>query len=378
MKALLRQAAILILLFSVLYSSVFAISVFMVPDSKNINTNLWSNIYSGGYGIGVLCLDSSRLQKSSKPKLVFLGSSNVMVGFNPDELQPVFPRYEVANLSSAGANITDIRQTFELLHTLLSREVFRKSVFVIGMWYKIYQGELGPERNIINKLLLTTGVYKMEGNKVCPVVPAKYMYTLVRTLRPFYFIKYALKKWDEYISYSIWAKSKEIRTHINKYLLGNQKKQKDTATIGSNVDLLIEYPMHTSKKGYLTEEDKNWLLEKYLNHKKGEDLKLGNKGFEELLRLCQDAQKWGGTIVLVDLPLPDWHMERSSFFKDYQTRKLSYIHKATQLGYVHYLSLQYGDGLTDEANFTDSTHPKDNVSALWCKSLKERWDAALK
>jgi hypothetical protein len=200
------------------------------------------------------------------------------------------------------------------------------------------------------------------------VVPAKYMYTLVRTLRPLYFCKYNLNYYDS-----------KILTNIRKYLadlVANLNKQNDITLIGFN---WLEYAGHTSRKGYLTKEDKDWLLEIYLNERKGEDLKLGNKGFEELLRLCQDAKEWGGTIVLVDMPLPKWHMDKSAFFKDYQIRKISYIHKAIQLGNVHYLSLQYGDGLTDEANFNDATHPKDdNVSALWCQSLKERWNDALK
>lgn len=369
MKAILRQTAIVVLLFSALYSSLFAISVFMVSDSKNINPMLHSKIYKvDDTGMAVFCFDSCRLQKSRKPKLVTLGSSNVMMGFNPDVLQHLFPEYEVANLGTTDANISDIRQAFELLHTLLSRAVFKKSVFVIGMWYRVYQGEIGSKRDLINGSLLETGLYRKDGRMVRPVVPAKYMYALVRTLRPLYFCKYNLNYYYPKILTS-------IRTYLV-CLVGNQNKQKDSAIIGLN---WIEYAGHTSRKGYLSEEDKDWFLETYLHQRKGEDLKLENKGFEELLRLCQDAKEWGGTIVLVDMPLPDWHMDRSSLFKDYQTRKLSYIHKATQLSNVHYLSLQYGDGLTYEANFGDATHPKDDhISVLWCKSLKERWDDALK
>lgn len=331
----------------------------MVHDSKNIDTNLWSAIYHDSW-LEILCYDSWRLRESSQPKLVILGSSNARIGFRPAELQPLFPEYEIANLSGSAANISDIRQTFELLHIVFPDEVFKKSVFAIGMFYGIYQEKGSPETIRVNEGLLKTGLYRREGGNIRPIVPAKYMYTLIRILRPFNFLNSILVN---------------IKKYYNNFLIKIKEMLRIKKYWGNELTPHEDVNGHTSQKGYLTEEDKRWWIERHSQYKNGEDLK---KGVKELSRLCREAQKWGGTVVLIDLPLPDWHMEMSSFFKDYQKEKLNYIHKATQYDSVHYLDLQYGNGLTDEANFKDATHPKDNVTALWSKSLKERWDDALK
>ncbi|RJP16095.1 MAG: hypothetical protein C4520_18950 [Candidatus Abyssobacteria bacterium SURF_5] len=280
-----------------------------------------------------LTFDVCRLQRNEKPKLIILGSSNCMVGFRPEHLQPLFPEYEVANLSIPGANMSDIRQIVELLQLLLPRHVLDKSLFFVGMWYGSFSWERSP---VVNESLVKIGLYKWNGESIQSVVPAENMDLFVRLLRPLVLCRELLERTRE--------------AFMN---VGADSFLPEGTECGAN-----------------SEEKTIGLLQYYESFYGGH----AASEFNELLAICDLIESGGGELVLIDMPLPRWHQEASLFHFEYQQRKQPFLEEALQYQCVKYIDMIDDPDLSDEMNYRDATHACGPAQEMWSRVLKAHFE----
>jgi hypothetical protein len=74
----------------------------------------------------------------------------------------------------------------------------------------------------------------------------------------------------------------------------------------------------------------------------------------------------GSRVVLVDLPIPRWHEERSPFYPEYLRHKNSLL--AGLEATPGFAFLEMSDQDSDD-DFSDEVHPKPRVTARWAKTV---------
>ena len=104
----------------------------------------------------------------------------------------------------------------------------------------------------------------------------------------------------------------------------------------------------------MTEEEKKLALQYWRDSIKRPDT-LADEQFDVLDRLVRDILSSGQQVVLVDLPIPQWHAARSPYFAYYQKRKQSILQAFADKPGFHYLNMQ---DLNNDPDFSDEVHPK--------------------
>jgi hypothetical protein len=74
----------------------------------------------------------------------------------------------------------------------------------------------------------------------------------------------------------------------------------------------------------------------------------------------------GSKAVLVDLPIPHWHAERSPFYANYLSRKKTLL--SVLQGKPGFRYLEMADQNKD-VDFSDEVHPKPRVTPLWAAQV---------
>lgn len=296
-------------------------------------------------------------------KIILIGASTVRAGFRPNKLASQFPDYDIHNLSIGASNFTEIKQVMELAHETISKKVRHETIYVIGIWYggliddKLHW-ENGKTDLDIEKLRF--GLYQTVEGEIKPKYSPIITSILIKILRPFLFI-------DRLIYVNINTLIIELK--YKGMLLLKGARFEGAAPFNKEVDLNLVV---------VDEVEKRRALKYWADH-------LGNNVndsslFVEQLTVLNDMVKFlkenGGKLVLVDLPIPKWHADRSLYFHEYQKRKLPYIKKITSHDQVSYINLQ--NELNDNNDYYDSAHPKPMVIEKWNKKLSFKLKKTLK
>jgi hypothetical protein len=352
--------------FLVCWIGIDVISTILLPDpehvdvmlgrrllrSKKGNTSIHYNCYR------ILALDSFRLRRSSKPKIIILGASNSMIGFRPDEMAPLFPEYEVANLGYPGATILDINEIAQMTQALLPPDVLENSVFVVSIWYGTFRIASADGWGV-NDILCGTGLYKLEAGKLRSITNIEYMPFLSRALRPYFFVQFALSMLpvpDERIP---------ERPNLKHFLHNSHKFFEPIEKFSARWYGPFQTPP--------SEKERDWLVYEFFDQEPNGESELPQKGFEKLYDLCRLTQEAGARLVLVDVPVPEWHKQRSHLYQDYQRRKEIFLEKALRYSDVCYVNLLDVEELSGDRAFSDATHPALDMTKTWSEALSERW-----
>jgi hypothetical protein len=102
-------------------------------DTELIDTQFWQNTPYGSEAR--LALYGSHMLDRPGKNLIFIGASNIRESFRPDQVNRLIPGYNIHNMGLSGANITEIRQTIELISHSISAEKLRESWIIIGLGY---------------------------------------------------------------------------------------------------------------------------------------------------------------------------------------------------------------------------------------------------
>ena len=340
MKYIFKQLLVIILLCLGWYILALGLSYALYPDHKDgIDTEgPDNNVFQSSIVLGV-----PRIASSLNKKIFLIGSSNVREGFRPKELQLLLPEYEVHNLGRGASNVTQVRDTVNLLQ-LLPEEALEESVFVFGMWYGVFvddQARWKGNRSTIVTEALHSGLYKLDRETLKTIIEINYLPHIITLLRPVFFLEGVITTISSFALSANEFMCTILRDKRIKLSILNPKK--------------VNYPE-------IDETYKKRALRFWHDYMRTEGNSLKDEQFDKLLDLCSFINENGGIVILVDLPLPKWHSENSGHYGDYQRRKLPYIKKVLRFAKVRYFNMQ---DRNENAYFYDSAHLKSGMTKEW-------------
>ena len=343
MKLLLIQTARLLLALLVLYGVVLGLSLLLVPrtgtearlDSARASASLY--LTEPKY------VFMSRPQlDTTADKVLLVGASNTMAGFKQRQVQALLPGLEVHNLAVGGSNITQIGQIVDLVREVQSPAARRHDIYVIGLWYGLFASDQArwytPDRHAgdtdIDIERYRYGFYRRTDAGAVALLPPKYLDVGVLLIHPYLVLDRTARDLTASMRESLGVKKRPITD-----------EQRDATVLDA-----------ADQQRYLA----------FWRDYTGQAQALGDAPFDALERIVDGIVADGGRVVLVDLPIPDWHAQGSVLSADYQRHLATLIPRLTTRSAVSFVTL---DGMSASDDFSDEVHPKPRVTPRWAQRL---------
>jgi hypothetical protein len=275
-------------------------------------------------------------------RIVFVGASNTSVGFKQPEVQQLLPSTEVDNLSVGGSNMTQVAQVVDLVQDLQSPAARRRTTFVIGMWYGMFVPDelrwATPDRHTgdtdIDIERYRYGFYRRSDSGPRQILPSNELSFGVMLIHPYLVF-------DDL--------SRTVTKGLRERLQGKPPRRTDAERNASIV----------------SEEDRVIAL-KYWQGQMHSDGPIAEEQFLVLRTLIIKILEQGSKAVLIDLPIPRWHSERSPFYADYLNRKTVLLAGLEDKPGFSYLEMA---NIDDDFDFSDEVHPKPQVTSIWARQV---------
>ncbi len=340
MKAISRQGARLLLCLVLLYVGFLGLTLLIAPrppEGRRLDASLAGNTIFMTEPTFIY-LNRAPLRNVSK-KIVLLGASNVDAGFNLAQLRPLLPATVTLNkLAIGGANITEVRQVIDLVQQVQSDVARRHEIVVLGIWYGMFgQNRLrwdtpdrSPGDTDIDIERYRYGFERRTPHEPVAVVPWQYFDAAVTAIYPFLFLDKLSRDALEWLSHRYQTQPADPDNVVM------TKTERDRS---------MRYwreMMGPARPSALDEQ------------------------FAVLERACDRVLAEGSKLVLVDLPLPKWHEQRSPYESDYEARRAALVSR--WVGRPEFVSLDMS-GMDSDADFVDEVHPRPRVTILWARRL---------
>jgi hypothetical protein len=275
-------------------------------------------------------------------RIVIVGASNTAVGFKQSEVQQLVPSQEVDNLSVGGSNMTQVSQIVDLVQDLQDGAARRSTTFVIGMWYGMFvPNEVRwstPDRHKgdtdIDIERYRYGFYRRTEKGPRQVLPSRQLPLGIMLIHP-YLVFDDLSR----------AISKGLRERLKGKSPRRTDEQRNAAIV--------------------PEEDRVTAL-KYWHQQMHSDGPLAEEQFLVLRDLVIRLLAEGSRVVLVDLPIPRWHADRSPYYASYLMRKKNLLDDLNAKPGFIYLEMADKD---EDLDFSDEVHPKPRVTPIWAQRV---------
>ncbi len=344
MRAILKQALYLAIALAGIYVFLLASSYAFVPSLNNARLGLDSSRAEGtifSTDPKYVFLNRAAVRPDAN-RVVFAGASNTAVGFKQREVQELLPSVEVDNLSVGGSNMTQVAQIVELVQDLQSAPARRRTTFVIGIWYGMFVQDgfrwTTPDRHNgdtdIDIERYRYGFYRRSESGPRQVLPSGELSLGVTLIRP-YLVFDELSR----------VASKGFRQRLS----GKPLRRTDAERNASLV----------------SEADRVSAL-KYWRTQMHSDGAIAEEQFLVLRDLVARVLARGSKVVLVDLPIPHWHAERSPFYAHYLDRKQALL--SVLEGKPGFSVLEMADE-NEDLDFSDEVHPKPRVTPHWAGQI---------
>jgi hypothetical protein len=349
MGAILKQGLFVLIALAGIYAVLLALSYALVPavnlrgvlDSTHADETIFSTDPK------YVFLNRAAV-RPGLPRIVFVGASNSSVGFKQREVAPLLPDTEVDNLSVNGSNMTQVAQIVDLVQDLQDPAARRRTTFVLGIWYGMFVQNAfrwgTPDRHAgdtdIDIERYRYGFYRRTEHGPEQLLPSDELRLGVALIHPYLVF-------DEL--------SRRASKTLRDRLYGRAPSRTDAernATV-------------------LSETDKDAAL-KYWHEQMHSDGSIDGEQFMVLKNLIERILAQGSRVVLVDLPIPRWHAERSPFYADYVRQKALLLSDLEGRGGIGYLEMSDQDG---DLDFSDEVHPKPRVTPLWAARVAARISA---
>ena len=339
MRAILRQVCFLLAALAGIYVLLLAVSYLLVTP-----VNQEEGLDSGLAASTIFMTDPKYVflnRAALRPgasRVVLVGASNTAVGFKQREVQALLPNVEVDNLSVGGSNMTQIAQIVDLVQDLQDSAARHRTTFVIGVWYGTFAEDKfrwnTPDRHAgdtdIDIERYRYGFYRRGENGPKQVLPAKYLALGVVLIHPFLVF-------DEL--------SRRASQAVRDRLFGRAPTRTDAQRDASVVTA-------QQKEAALT----------YWHEQMHNDGPIAEEQFVVLRNLIDRILAQGSKIVLVDLPIPRWHADRSPYYQEYERHKKALLSELGVRDGFAYLGMP---DLNTDLEFSDEVHPKPRITRLW-------------
>ena len=339
MRAILRQILFVLIALGGIYALLLAVSYLLVPPA-NRGGGLDSSLAASTIFMTdpkYVFLNRAALRPDA-PRIVFVGASNTAVGFKQREVQALLPNAEVDNLSVGGSNMTQIAQIVDLVQDLQSSAARHRTTFVIGMWYGTFAQDRfrwdTPDRHAgdtdIDIERYRYGFYRRGENGPKQVLPSEDLPLGVALIHPYLVFDELSRR-----------ASKELRDRLFGRAASRTDAERDASVVSA--------------------ADQEAAL-KYWRGQMHSDGPIAEEQFSVLRNLTDRILAQGSRVVLVDLPIPRWHAERSPLYEDYLRHKQMLLSDLGGRDGFAYLEMT---DLNGDLEFSDEVHPKPRVTPQW-------------
>lgn len=226
------------------------------------------------------------LARTSKPKLIFMGASTVRVGFRPEDWSSIMPNLETHNMAVGSMSITALNRLWPHVKQAVPPNVAKHSIIVIGLMYLMIADltdYISREEPRLNPLYLL-GIKWWGTERV-------WNYVKLQTYRYFGLDAYLQKKLEDFYHFFNDITEKRMARGFIK-------------------------PLPIKKLALpINPNDHNAALVRFTGMMK--DTKVEKKYFIQLKKLIQDIRAKGFKVVIVSMPLPNWHIQMSPYDKPF-------------------------------------------------------------
>jgi hypothetical protein len=277
------------------------------------------------------------------PKVVLLGASNVREGLRPPELSSALGGVEVDNLAVGATNIREISEVVDLVYRVTPADSRRDLTFVLGVWYGTFVDDARrwPDHlTSVDVEMLRYGLYTRHGDdEPRPIVDGALFPLVMTGIRPVLLLSH-------------------VRNAVIAPVVDRARGRVAGLMVGGGAARVVpaDRNVRTPDDGEKGDALRFWVG--YM----GPVDKWSAAGFEELVGLANRISKAGSSLLVLDLPIPNWHARASVYFGEYQKRKRPFLAQLAGIDRVSYANLQ--DGFSDD-QFYDSAHPRPKVTGLW-------------
>jgi hypothetical protein len=342
-RAILKQGLAVMIALAAIYAVLLAVSYALVPAAKRgggLDSSLAADtIFSTDPKY--VFLNRAAL-RPDLPRVVFVGASNSTVGFKQREMQPLLPTMEVDNLSVNGSNMTQVAQVVGLVQDLQNSAARRRTIFVIGVWYGMFAQDGyrwgTPDRHKgdtdIDIERYRYGFYRRGESGPIQVLPSDELSLGVTLIHP-YLVFDQLSR----------VASKALRDRLSGRPAARTDAERNAAI--------------------LSEADKEAAL-KYWRDQMHSDGAIAEEQFLVLRKLIDRILEDGSRVILVDLPIPRWHAERSPYYPNYVRQMKALLSGLEGRAGIACLMMSDQNG---DLDFSDEVHPKPRVTPRWAASV---------
>lgn len=340
MMLILRQVAALLVCLVLLYIAVLGMTLALArPPSQR--GELDSSLAGGTIFMTepkYIYLNRTPLGDASN-KIVFVGSSNVATGFKLSEIRALLPvGVRVHKLAVGGANMTEMRQVIDLVQEVQSEDARQHQILVLGIWYGMfgkdrlrwYTSDRFPGDTDIDIERYRYGFEWRTSQGPIRIVPWRYVDLAVSAISPFLVL---------------------------------DKLSRDTLAWLSNA---YSGPPRDLDAVVLSEARKKSLLDYWLKTMGPAGTGTMDEQFSVLEQACATVLSQGSSLLLVNLPLPRWHKERSPYEQPYQHAVARLVSRWTGRPGFGFIDMTK---LDSDGDFYDEVHPKPHVTIEWAKRL---------
>jgi hypothetical protein len=348
MSALLRQLGWLVLSVCILYGLLWGVAVCVYPATEGEH-----GLYSARAPKTFFMTEPKYVFMNraplavAKPRAVFIGASNTVVGFNPAQLEPMLHDVEVDNLGVGGANITEISEIVDLIQQVQSPEAKRDTTYVLGMWYGIFFSNqvkwYSPERHAgdtdIDIELYRYGFYRRTEHGPVALLPARFLSSEVLLVRPFLVMD---------------RLSRQVSRGLRQFV--HDKPDDDDDTVDKTAVRDASVVSDTKK----AEDMAYW---KQMMEGRNQ---LPPEQVQALHDLIGKILASGSKIMLVDLPIPAWHKARSPVYRSYLEQRDALVREFADKSGFSFVDMSAQD---QDLDFSDEVHPKPRVNINWASTV---------
>lgn len=307
------------------------------------------------------------LAKSEHAMIAIIGASAAQEGFQPAKVKEEAPDLLVHNLSMGGANITEADQIIDIAIKATPSQIVRRSILVLAVSYPMFVPDnkrwsdpvfVPPDAIAEGKILTDVQREALRCASICD--PSSPLFRRApESLISFSRDRYALylrlvprlpsHLTDPVLKWNLWR-------------YDPRRKPESKRTKKSSVNAV-----NTPDEPYLVMAHRQMdFLTKYMGEPEGV---LHSEQFDKLRALIDKANGAGFHVVVVDMPLPSWHREKSPFFVPYEAKLQDVLANYLSAGTIDFVSLV--DVMPDE-EFRDSIHPKAEAANHWARILVDR------
>jgi len=349
MKNIFRQAGVIFIFFGLWYLFFLALTYLFYPDSGVVDDNqaqhggmLTDSIYpDGGANVDL----GFWVSKNGPHRIIITGSSNASEGILPSVLQPVFPDFAIYRGAVGSSNVAQLRQIVDVIG-LSNPASMEGTIFIIGIFYGTFFNDDVPIQHVLwkNKILtklqadgLRYGLYQPREDKMALTLDSHLMPWAVRALRPFLF-------W-----HMIFVEAKQSYIHFWDSVHSAMGKHENIKSEEFKQSSLAQW-------------------EYYLGDIKGF---AQTQQMDSFLALCQEIAQSQASLVIVDLPVPQWLRERSEYYKKYVLNRSVYLNGIKKIPRVRYIDLGANAACSIDSNFRDSSHPTKEAGKMWSQTIAD-------